>query len=230
MNLPLLRYRTIPLLCLALAAVVIISAAGDAARAAEGSAITVPPLAGWTSFHEEGAATADVWQVRDGVLVCKGSPKGYLYTEADHKDFVMELEWRWPGQGKAGNGGVLIRTTGPNKIWPRSLEAQLNTGNAGDFWGLDGYDFDGPEDRMQRLEHPQFGKLTNLKKTEDAERPAGQWNHYKITARGPIVTLEVNGKKVNEARRCDDVAGKICLTAEGDEIHFRNVRIVPLEK
>ncbi len=183
-------------------------------------------LAGWKSFHEKpGTKTGDVWKLDDGVLVCKGSPKGYIYTEKNYCDFVLTLEWRWPPGKKAGNGGVLVRMTGEHRVWPKSLEPQLNAGAAGDFWGLDGFPLTGPSERRKTLEHAQFGKLTNLAKTQAAEKPAGEWNAYEVIARGDTVTLRVNGKEVNRATGCAVTPGPICLTAEGDEIHFRNVRL-----
>ncbi len=185
---------------------------------------------GWRSFHDApDTRTAQVWSLNDdGVLHCKGKPLGYLHTEKDYTNFVLKLEWRWPQGGKPGNGGVLIRTTGPNRIWPKSLEAQINTGAAGDFWGLDGYRLEGPAERTKALEHPQFGKLVNVAKRAEVERPAGEWNQYEIRAEGGAVTLTINGRKVNQATGCDVVAGKIAITAEGDPIEFRNVQIQPL--
>ena len=56
-------------------------------------------------------------------------------------------------------------------------------------------------------------------------RKPGEWNRYEITAAGGTVTLRINGAEVNRATGCDVVAGPICLTAEGNEIQFRNVRI-----
>lgn len=183
----------------------------------------------WKHFSEDPKTKlSDVWQLREGVLVCRGTPKGYLYLDHDFTNFILRLEWRWPEGKKPGSGGVLIRLTGPDKIWPRSLEAQLNTGEAGDFWGLDGFALDGPAERKKSLDHAQFGKLTNLKRTADLEKPAGQWNQYEIIARGPLVILRVNGQEANRAIGCDVRAGKICLTAEGDEIHFRNVSLQEL--
>ncbi len=172
----------------------------------------------------------DVWTLRDGVLICRGSPKGYIATRSEYTDFVLRLEWRWPEGKKPGRGGVLVRTTGPDKIWPRSLEAQVNAGDVGDFWGLNGYPLRGQEDRMRTLDHPQFGRLTHVKKFVDAERPAGQWNQYCIKVQGDKATLELNGRVVNEASGCLIAPGRICLTAEGDEIHFRNVKLFPLDK
>ena len=183
-------------------------------------------LAGWNSFHEDPkAATGDVWKLADGVLTCKGSPKGYIYTKKPYTNFVLTLEWRTPPGGKAGNGGVLLRKRGQDRIWPRSLEAQLNAGEEGDFWGLAGFGLSGPADRSKTLEHPDFGRLTNLKRTRNAVKKPGEWNRYEIIADGGTITLKINGQEVNRTTSCDVLAGPICLTAEGDEIHFRNVRV-----
>jgi len=188
-------------------------------------------LVGWRSFHQEPAtSTGAVWRLADGVLVCKGSPLGYICTKKEYANFVLRLEWRWPADKEPGKGGVLIRTTGPDKIWPKSLEAQINVPDAGDFWGLDGYTLDGPAKRRKSLEHPQFGKLIHLAKTKPAEKKPGQWNTYEIIADGPVVTLKINGKVVNQATGCKPGSGVICLTSEGNEIHFRNVRLTPIIK
>lgn len=182
----------------------------------------------WTCYLEDDQVDCkSVWAMKDDVLVCKGTPKGYLATKKSYQDFTLELQWRWPAEGKAGKGGVLIRKTGPDRIWPRSLEAQINHPDAGDFWGLAGYPIAAPTQRRTALEHPQFGKLVNIKKTANLERPKGQWNDYRIVAEGDTVTLYINSQQVNKATGCADVAGPILLTAEGDEIHFRNIRLTP---
>jgi len=168
------------------------------------------------------AKVQDVWCIEDGVLICRGKPLGYLYTKRGYRDFVLKLEWRWPPGKKPGNGGVLIRMTGEHRIWPMSLEAQLNAGNAGDFWGLAGYGLSGPVEIMRSSDHKEFGRLTNLKKTKALEKPPGEWNTYEIIAKGATVTLIINGEEVNRATGCDVNPGRICLTSEGSEIHFRN--------
>ena len=182
----------------------------------------------WMAFCEQSQTDANrIYQLRDDLLVIRSGPKGYIRTQGDYTDFVLAFQWLRPPGTKPGAAGVLIRMTGQDKIWPKSLEAQLNADAAGDFWGLDGYRLDGPPERLNRSSNPQFGTLTNLKRIQDAEKPAGQWNQYEITAQGGTVTLRINGQLVNRASGCDAVAGKICLTAEGDEIHFRQVRLTP---
>lgn len=186
-------------------------------------------LEAWECYlADPDAKVQDVWYIEDGVLICSGKPLGYLYTKSDYSDFVLELEWRWPPGKKPGSGGVLIRTTGEHRIWPMSLEAQLNAGSAGDFWGLAGYELSGPAERMRSSEHQEFGKLTNLKKTRALEKPPGEWNTYEIIAKGATITLIINGEQVNRAAGCDLNPGRICLTSEGSEIHFRNVVVTPV--
>lgn len=185
---------------------------------------------GFWSFYSSDADVQmrDVWRVEDDVLICSGAPLGYLYSNEQFDNFVMRLEWRWPPDGDPGKGGVLIRMSGQHKVWPKSLEAQINAGGAGDFWGLDGYELSGPADRTSSIDHQQFGKLTNVKKTHAVEKPAGQWNTYEIIADGDTVTLIINGEELNKATGCATNKGPILLTSEGTEIHFRNIEITPL--
>jgi len=207
---------------------------GISVNAAEESGKSPRPLTAqaWRAFSEDAKAKlGEVWTfTSDGVIQCKGTPKGYLYTEKSYANFVLTLQWRTPPGKKPGNGGVLIRMTGQDKIWPKSLEAQLNAGDEGDFWGLGGFRLSGPAERLKTVPQSPFGKLTNLKRTKGPVKAPGEWNEYRIVARGDTVTLVINGQEVNRATGCDVVAGPICLTSEGDEIQFRNVRLVGLEK
>jgi hypothetical protein len=134
---------------------------------------------------------------------------------------VLELEWRWAPGGTPGNSGVLLRKTGPDQIWPRSLEAQLMHRNAGDFWIIGGFPV-ATEASRTNGDHCVRIAPTN-------ERPVGEWNRYRITAREGEVTLEVNGELQNRAQWADEVAGTICLQSEGGAIEFREIVLTPLE-
>ncbi len=188
-------------------------------------------LAEWQAFHAGGeTALKDVWHVTDdGVLVCRGKPLGYLYTRDDFRDVDLEFEWRWPAGQAPGKGGVLLRITKDHQIWPKSLEVQLNAGEAGDFWGLAGYERTGPADKMKVLEHPDFGKLTNVKKNQPLEKKPGEWNHCRIRLVADKVKVEINGQVANEATGCEAACGPFCFTAEGNGIEFRNIRVKKLK-
>jgi len=190
-------------------------------------------LAGWTWFSEDDTKVGDVWTLgEDGTLVCKGTPLGYIATEKEYGDFTLTLKWRRPEGKEPGKGGVLIRTVGPDKIWPKSLEVQINAGGAGFLIGLDGYEMKPACNRIktQVIDHEKFGKVTILSIDGIKEKPVGQWNDYRIVARGGDVTVFLNGKPVNKAVDCKPLAGRIVLTSEGDEIHFKDVKIEEVKK
>ncbi|MBI3467711.1 MAG: DUF1080 domain-containing protein [Planctomycetes bacterium] len=177
---------------------------------------------GWT-FHlrEPDKKLEDVWSVADGVITCKGKPAGYIRTEKDYTNYILELDWRFDPAKGPGNSGVLLRMVGRDKVWPKSIEAQLASQNAGDIWNIDMFLMDVAEDRTQGR------RTTKMKPTN--EKPLGEWNHYKITLAGHDLTLEVNGEVQNTATEVEEVPGKICLQSEGAEIQFRNIRLTPLE-
>ena len=195
-------------------------------------------LSGWSHFLvDPKVPAAAVWSVQDGVLVCKGDPLGYIYTNADYTSFRLIVEWRWaPGAaaklGRNPNSGVLMRVNGEPKPRgvPRAYEAQLQAGNAGDLYGFWGMPLDGAADRKREQKgHELLGDMVGFKKTEGAEKPEGEWNTYDITLDGQSLVVLVNGKKVNEATGAIVMPGRIALQSEGGEIHFRRVEIWPVQ-
>lgn len=187
-------------------------------------------LEGWGYFLvEPDVKMQDVWSVKDGILVCKGEPMGYLHTKKNYKNFKLFVEWRWaPGQ-EPGNSGVLMRITGKPMALPRCVEAQLKHGSAGDIWAFQGFSVKGAEDRFKEVDHPKFGHLMGVQKEAGNEKEPGEWNKYEITLKGGKLNLVVNGKQVNQATDCDEVAGQIGFQSEGGEIHFRTIRLIPLK-
>ena len=179
-------------------------------------------LDGWT-FHLDApdAKASDVWSVVDGTLVCKGRPIGYLRTTDDFTNYVLKLEWKLDPALGAGNSGVLLRMVGEDKVWPKSIEAQLQSENAGDFWNIDKFQMEVDADRTE-------GRRTK-KLQPTNEKPLGGWNEYEITVDHGTVTLRVNGQVQNVATGCAEVPGKICLQSEGAAIIFRDIKLKPLD-
>ena len=183
-------------------------------------------LSGWTYHLSDPAAKmSDVWSVDpvDGVLICKGRPAGYIRTEKAFSDFVLKLEWRFsPITKRAGNSGVLLRIVGPDMVWPKSVEAQLQSGSAGDIWLIEGAALETARDRIDR------SATRHRLHARSNEKPIGEWNAYEITCNRGNVTLKVNGLVLNEGSGADLLSGTIGLQSEGSEIHFRNVRLTPI--
>jgi hypothetical protein len=179
-------------------------------------------LAGWTTHLEGGAATEDVYSVSpEGELVCKGTPVGYIRTEAAYDNFVLRLKWRFDPEKGAGNSGVLVRTIGEDKVWPRSIEAQLQSGAAGDFWNIG-------EFPMQVAAERTDGR--NTRRTATNEKPVGEWNEYEITLWQGDCVLRVNGAILNQASGCMEIPGFVTLQSEGAEIRFRDIELVRLPR
>jgi len=174
-------------------------------------------LSGWTIvLRDKGVDPATIWSVSDGAIHCTGEPWGYMRTEADYADYQLHVEWRWPGE--AGNSGVFLHMSLPDTVWPRSIECQLMSGNAGDFVAFEGTGF-----------KELVGGWVLKKQAESSEKPPGQWNSYDITCRGNTIRIFVNGVLQNEATETTVNSGKICLQSEGSPIEFRNIYIESLE-
>ena len=185
-------------------------------------------LTGWAFQLKDApdAKISDVWTVDadNGILICKGEPWGYIRTEGQYTNYNLKLEWRWdPETKKAGNSGVFLRVQAPDKIWPKCLEAQLGSGWAGDVILMNGATLEVAPERT----NPEQPRVKKRIKT--AERPVGEWNEYDITFNGDKLILKVNGELVNEGWGAEVVPGYIALQSEGGVIHFRNIRLTPIE-
>jgi hypothetical protein len=188
---------------------------------------------GWRKFVDpkSKADPATVWTVQDGVIVCAGRPNGYLITDKEYGDFVLRVQWRWGKTAPAGKGGrnsgVFVWVSGPDKIWPKGVEAQLFSGSAGDIWLVDNFMLRvDPERQDQKTKRHYF----RIDKGKPIEKEIGEWNQYEITCKGDTIKLVVNGHPENEGTMAEKTKGKILLQSEGAEIHFRNVELKHLAK
>ncbi len=195
-------------------------------------------LSGWEADVPEKDTHKDArdsFIVRNGMLVSMGKPEGHLLTKAAYRDYRLEVEYRFPG--KAGNCGVLVHASRPRALYqmfPQSIEVQMESGNAGDFWCIqENIEVKDMEKRRPRKEGEKWGgsegdarRILNL--TDGSEKPLGQWNTMVIEARGRSITVWVNGDLVNDGFEATVDQGKIAIQAEGTEVEFRKVQIGPL--
>jgi Domain of Unknown Function (DUF1080) len=201
-------------------------------------------LTGWRIFLRNNADNnqTKTFTVENGEIHCTGQPNGYVITDKEYGDYVLRVQWRFPGM--PGNSGVFVHVSGPDTIWPRGVEAQLQSGRAGDFWLVEGFKLKIASERDPRNERhyarigDKFVKAERKDKQgrdlydivgKSVEKPVGEWNQYEITCQGDTIKLVVNGQLVNEGTQAEASKGKILLQSEGAPIVFRNVEIKMLK-
>ena len=173
--------------------------------------------------------------VRDGKLVSLGLPRGHLVTKKEFQNYRLEVEYRFPG--KPGNCGVLVHASTPRalyKMFPKSIEVQMNHQHAGDFWCIV-QDIKVPDMVKRRGPKENWGitegkgrRILNL--TDGSEKPLGQWNSMKIECLEDQVKVWVNGDMVNHGTECTVKKGQIAIQAEGAEVEFRKLKLTPIKK
>ncbi len=173
-------------------------------------------LDNWEFHHREEVDPEEVWSVRNGIIHCEGEPWGYAKTKEEYSNYILNVEWRWPGNPT--NSGVFIHQQGEDKIWPVCYEAQLKYERAGDLIAFPGTDFNERVDKSSVV----VPRITE----KGSERPPGQWNTYRIIAQADTLELYINGVLENRGTGLTQTSGRISLQSEGSPIEFRNVYLI----
>ncbi|MBM4092118.1 MAG: DUF1080 domain-containing protein [Planctomycetes bacterium] len=145
------------------------------------------------------------WEVRDGLLVCESTPEKpctrshYLYWKGgEPADFDMKLAFRVSGEA---NSGVQFRSKRKPEWDAWGYQADLDT--AGVYTGCLYQHVRGlVAERGQEVQIDQAGKKTIKSFGSSAEllkavKP-GQWNEYRVVAKGPRITLWINDVRMCE--------------------------------
>ncbi len=114
---------------------------------------------------------------KTGVLKSQGG-MGLLWSSVrTYKDFILELDFKC--SKPETNSGVFVRVpqvpTSDDYIY-HSFEIQIQDTGEGIHKTGAAYDAEAPR--------------------EDASKPTGEWNHFKITCRGKRIQVELNGLEV----------------------------------
>jgi hypothetical protein len=207
-------------------------------------------LKGFDTFLTNEGLNSDpnhVFTVENGVLHVSGTEMGYIITLRSYPNYYLRAEFKWgegtygERHGKARDSGILYNIQGPNKVWPRSIEFQINEGCTGDFWmtdgaaltGRDGVRVTGPAGKASRIDRFNKGPFVNVVGYRDPvnelEKPHGEWNVVELVNRNGHLWQYVNGKLANEGTDAFPASGKILFQSEGSEVYFRNMVLYPLK-
>jgi hypothetical protein len=170
-------------------------------------------LSGWVAFPSDD--DHKIWSIKDGILSCVGRPNGYLRTETAYKNYKLTVEWRFT---RAGNTGVVVHITGPDRVWPMSIECQGAHLHQGDFWIWSG----------ATVNEPMKQKNGVIMTTPSAEKPVGEWNTYQVVCKDNTVTIINNGTEMNKVTGANLKSGQLALQCEGAAFEVRKVTIEPL--
>ncbi|MFD2255394.1 DUF1080 domain-containing protein [Luteolibacter algae] len=156
---------------------------------------------------------ADYWQAKDGVIVGQSDEKkqgSILWTTAEYKDFVLETDFRFEGDVDSG-------------IFLRSHNEQIQIGvSRSQKRDLTGSPYIG-----SKKGYPQEAQgVAELLKD-------GEWNHFKITVKGNVYTVELNGTEVCEyvsdsAKKLEGPIGLQIHAGVVMGVDFRNITLSSL--
>jgi len=110
---------------------------------------------------------------------------------------------------------------------PDCVEAQLKSGSAGTLMGLRGAVLGG--EALDVKKSASIGQIHIVPPRGGSEKPAGEWNRYKITIQGGNVRAFLNGELANEATGAEVVPGAIGFQSEGGVIEFRRMELTVLD-
>ncbi len=184
-------------------------------------------LDGW--IQKNGTAT---YRVEDGCIVGKtaeGSPNSFLCTVKEYGDFELEFDVKVDNRL---NSGVQIRSKTKGSPTGRVYGPQVEIEAAGEKGCESGYVY-GEATGRGWLTPPE--RLKPHKYFKD-----GQWNHYRIVAKGPRIQTWINGHKIedltDEAIYKTHPRGFIGLQVHAIprgqgpyEVRWRNIRIKVLD-
>jgi len=184
-------------------------------------------LDNWSIFvSSEDVEPGDLFWVKDGVINTTGKPHGYIRTIETYNNFKLHVEWRWVEEPT--NSGVLIHVQGEDRIWPLSIECQLQNGNAGDLV-LIGKGSGVTVNDSTSLVTSEENRYMTLKKFEEvSENPSGEWNSYDISSEDGNIRVVVNGVLQHVGSDMTLTEGNILLQSEGSPMQFRNVSLEQL--
>lgn len=173
--------------------------------------------------------------VNDSLLVSMGDPRGHLITDSVFSNYRLEVEYRFAAE--PGNCGVLVHASTPRALYsmfPKSLEVQMQSGDAGDFWCIV-EDIQVPDMEARRGPKESWGitegksrRIKNL--TDGSENPLGEWNKMVVECVADTVKVWVNNDLVNYGYNCTATEGQIAVQAEGAKVEFKKIDLTTISK
>lgn len=192
-----------------------------------------------------------------GVKAGNKVPFGYIRTKKSYSRYHLTLEYRWldkkfaPRNEALKDAGLLYHLTGDDKVWPASMECQIQEGDTGDLVYLKAKAISTISPEPNKAPKglgtpgllPENGGITisggpngYIGRFAEFDTSTG-WNTVELIVQADEFAEHiVNGKtvtRVSHIKKPDGTPlkqGTIGLQLEGAELQYRNVTLTPLPK
>lgn len=197
---------------------------------------------------------------REQVIRISGEHFGCIATKEEFENYHLQVQFKWgqkksaPRKNSKRDSGVLYHSHGPHGVgwffWMAAQEFQVEEGDCGDYWSVlsdvdakvtmnadSTYTYN--KNGENRFFGPHGGLRGHVIRSEDAEKPLGEWNTLDLYTFGASSIHRVNGKTVmvltNSRQKTAEellplTKGKIQLQSEGAEVFYKNVRLEKIKK
>lgn len=151
------------------------------------------------------------WRAEGGAIVATKGKGGYLVSKKSYKDFDLYVEF-WANEDT--QSGVFLRVSDPKKVASAtSYEVNIYDKRPGGY---------------------RTGTIVDIAQTPTVHKTTGDWNTFRITAKGSELTVEFNGTVTAHANDSKFKDGPIALQfgnrgkEPGGTIKWRKLAIKPL--
>lgn len=145
------------------------------------------------------------WRLADG-LVQADKGNGHLVSKNIYTDFQLRAEF-WVDAD--ANSGIHFRCADPQKIGSATCY-EVNI-----------------FDKRADLDYGT-GAIVNVAKVSPMPKAGGRWNTFEITAKGPQLTVILNGIRTADVQDTKHARGPITIQYSAGVVKFRRLEIKPL--
>jgi len=184
-------------------------------------------LTGWHNVN----CHPSTFFVKDEMIVTTGKPTGFLRTDKQYENFILEFEWRHMKMEGPANSGLFVWGDPIPAVgtgYTRGIEVQVlvnlekegfytSHGDIFSIWGA-----------KCKPDRPHPNGWDRCLPSERRVKGPGEWNHYRVEGVNGTIKLAVNGKFVSGVTQCNPRKGYLALESEGSECQFKNIKIKEL--
>jgi len=144
--------------------------------------------------------------IQDGAINPHGTGSYIVVYEEKLGDFVADFDYKL---SKKCNSGVFVRVNNLKDPVNSGLEIAI-------------------DDTAGHGLHDSGAVYDLVAPKANAQKPAGEWNHMTITAKGPNIKVQINGTEVTTINL--DEFNEVGKRADGSSHKFKNVAIGKLDR